>query len=106
MSYTSSCLVRELKERGSGLCSWFHARTHYVLLNCLLFGRSWRLTLCSGSFPWGQTQCTLAPECGRAGERCVGTDFGNPLSDTASMSFKAQITATSYKKSSWIPQPE
>lgn len=63
--------------------------------------------LAPGSFPWGQGQYSLTSQ-NRAttGERCIGTDFGDPLNDTASMSFKAQITAASYKKPSWILQPE
>lgn len=95
-----------LKKEESGLRVWFHTRIHCVPPNCLLFGRSWRLTSPSGSFLRGQGQCTLTPECNGAGERCVGSDFSNTLNDTASVSFEARITVTSYKKSSWISQPE
>lgn len=90
--------LTELKEVRVSLCGPFHTRTHCVLQNCLLAPRLPSMGTVAVHFD-------LQNAAG-AGGRCIRTDFSNPLNDAASMSFKAQITVTSYKKPSWIPQPE
>lgn len=89
-----------------GLGGLFCSRAHCVLWNGLLFLRGRRLASPPGSSPWGRGQCPLTPQnAAGTGDRRVGTDCSHPLKDTASVPFEAQVTAPSYRKPSWIPEP-